>query len=267
MGHMGIASYGMEFRPPEYGIDMPCCLERKIDATRPGGAKVTIHSALAVKDAGLDYPFGMQVLLDDSARFSDHAAVRRVARRGIQASGTTNRDRQPMPETTPLSDWFSQVVAQNYRLFYSIAFSMLRNPADAEDAVQDGVLRAYRSIGSLSDPGAAVGWIARIVRNCAIDRIRRSKDQQSLDNVPAEPAVEAGGEHADVRELLLDEIANLSEGLANVIMLRFFEGLDADQIAVRLQLTSNTARVRLHRGLECLRRSPRLAALAEASRK
>lgn len=166
-----------------------------------------------------------------------------------------------------LRDWFERVVVDNYRLLYTIAYQILRNAATAEDAVQTGVLRGFRNIGDLADPEAVVGWLVRIVRNSALDIARQRKlTTTELVGTPAEPVDRpAQAEFSDIRDLLLEEIGKLSEGLASVVILRFFEGLDIDQIGQRLGLTSNAVRVRLHRGLENLRRVPRMRELAETS--
>jgi RNA polymerase sigma-70 factor (ECF subfamily) len=166
-----------------------------------------------------------------------------------------------------LRQWFERVVADNYRLLYSVAYPIVRQPAACEDAVQEGCLRAYRSLGKLDDPAAVVSWLVRIVRNVALDETRRKKMASTdLVDSPVEPVDQrSAGPESDLRQLLLDEIGTLSEGLAEVVVLRFFEGLDIEQIGKRLGLTSNAVRVRLHRGLEHLRTVPRIAGLSEVS--
>jgi RNA polymerase sigma-70 factor (ECF subfamily) len=116
----------------------------------------------------------------------------------------------------------------------------------------------------LDDPAAVVSWLVRIVRNVALDETRRRKMATTdLVDSPVEPVDQSGrGPESDTRQLLLDEIGTLSEGLAEVVVLRFFEGLEIEQIGKRLGLTSNAVRVRLHRGLEHLRRMPRIAEMS-----
>jgi RNA polymerase sigma-70 factor (ECF subfamily) len=174
---------------------------------------------------------------------------------------------EPMGTQVELRQWFERVVRDNYRLLYSVAFPIVRQPAACEDAVQEGCLRAYRNLGKLDDPAAVVPWLVRIVRNVALDEARRRKIATAeLVDSPMEPVDRtAAGPESDMRQLLMDEIATLSDGLAEVIALRFFEGLEIEQIGKRLGLTSNAVRVRLHRGLEHLRRLPRIANLSEVS--
>jgi RNA polymerase sigma-70 factor (ECF subfamily) len=172
-----------------------------------------------------------------------------------------------MGTQSDLRQWFERVVSDNYRLLYSVAFPIVRQAAACEDAVQEGCLRAYRNLAKLDDPAAVVSWLVRIVRNVALDEARRRKMATAeLVDSPIEPVDRtAAGPESDMRQLLMEEIATLSEGLAEVIALRFFEGLEIEQIGKRLGLTSNAVRVRLHRGLEHLRSSPRIAVLSEVN--
>ena len=170
-------------------------------------------------------------------------------------------------DLSELSAWFEQRVLENYRLFFSIAYQILRDQHEAEEATQDAVLKAWNRLGELHDPASLVGWVARIARNTALDRRRRpvqeSVDEAFLDAL--HPAVDAPmplPDQQDDRASLLREIGELPDGQAVVVTLRFFEGLDIRQIAGRLGVMENAVRVRLHRGLENLRRRPRLRAMS-----
>ncbi len=172
-----------------------------------------------------------------------------------------------MADHDSLRQMFEKASRENYRLFYSIAYHILRDAAASEDAVQDGFFKALQSLDRLEDPRAVVPWTSRIVHNAAIDLTRKQKKTALDINDPAvEPAaVNRTGEFEDVRQLLLDEIAELSDNLSSVIRLRFFEGCDIEEISTRLHITPNSTRVRLHRALEVLRRVPRLRKLEDRS--
>ncbi len=172
-------------------------------------------------------------------------------------------------ELAELSQWFEKSVVANYRLFFSIAYQILLDTHEAEEAAQDAVLKGWSHLGELNDPAALVGWIARIARTTALDRKKKRApelvDDTILDGLPP------GEEHAlpeaerhDEREALLREIGKLPESQAVVITLRFFEGLDVRQIANRLGILENAVRVRLHRGMENLRQRPRLREMSGA---
>lgn len=169
-----------------------------------------------------------------------------------------------MSHVEELRTWFEAKVTENYRLFYSIATSVLKSSHEAEEAVQEAVLKAWRSLDSLEDPAALVGWVARITRNVALDLKKKRQptpvdwtdidanaSRESQDSVTPDP------DRHDDRAYLLKLIGELPDSQSVVVTLRFMEDMDIEQIGKRLGLTPNAVRVRLHRGLETLRRDPR----------
>ena len=161
-----------------------------------------------------------------------------------------------MASVDELRQWFERRVVENQRLFYAIAYQVLGDPHEAEDAVQASVCKGWSSLGELNDPGALVGWVAKITRHTAIDARRRRRERATDDaelaaldpGVTDTPTAEQEDERAAMRKL----IAQLPDGQAIVVTLRFYEGLDGPTIAKRLGMTDNAVRVRLHRGLERL---------------
>ncbi len=156
-------------------------------------------------------------------------------------------------------------------LFFSIAHQISGNSHEAEEIVQEAVLKTWRNLGALEDPSALVGWVASATRNAALDARRKRRPEPAENELLDFSTVEfasAQPEDADERRCILEEIGKLPVNQAVVVTLRFMEGLDLNQIAGRLGLTGNNVRVRLHRGLEKLRGSRRLrtaAGLAEES--
>jgi len=177
----------------------------------------------------------------------------------------------PEQDLPDLAEWFEKKVVENYALFFSIANQISGNSHEAEEIVQEAVLKTWRNLGALEDPSALVGWVASAARNAALDARRKRRpepaesemlDSTTVDFAPGEP------DDADERRCILEEIGKLPVNQAAVVTLRFMEGLDLNQIAGRLGLTGNNVRVRLHRGLEKLRSSRRLriaAGLSEES--
>lgn len=161
-----------------------------------------------------------------------------------------------MASVVELRQWFELKVVENQRLFYAIAYQILGDAHEAEDAVQASVCKGWSSLGELNDPSAVVGWVARITRHTAIDLRRKRRERATDDEELA--ALDPGAhdvplaEQADEREVMRRLIAQLPDNQAIVITLRFYEGLDGPAIARRLGMTDNAVRVRLHRGLERL---------------
>jgi RNA polymerase sigma-70 factor (ECF subfamily) len=95
----------------------------------------------------------------------------------------------------PSSLAFDDVVRATRSLARAIAFRVLRDDADADDAVQDAFVRAFTSLESLRDPRALPAWIARIAHRAAVDRLRaRSRQLRGFTDC------EEGGARGGVRE-------------------------------------------------------------------
>lgn len=76
---------------------------------------------------------------------------------------------------------FEQRLAECGPLAYRVAYSVLRNAADAEDAAQESLLRAYRSFDRLRDRQTFRGWLVRIAFRIALDRARSSKRREQRE--------------------------------------------------------------------------------------
>jgi len=167
----------------------------------------------------------------------------------------------PEQDLRDLAEWFEKKVVENYALFFSIARQVSGDGHEAEEIVQEAVLKTWRNLGALEDPSSLVGWVATATRNAALDTKRRRRPEAAESEILDASAVHfapSDADEADERRRILEEIGKLPVNQAVVITLRFMEGLELNQIAGRLGLTGNNVRVRLHRGLERLRGSRRL---------
>src|SRR6185503_17686380 len=68
-----------------------------------------------------------------------------------------------------IRSWYAEVVAKNYRLFYTIAYGVLHDAHAADDATQEAMLRAFEKIAALTEPAGVVPWLAQITRNVSLD--------------------------------------------------------------------------------------------------
>src|SRR5258705_12200454 len=82
-----------------------------------------------------------------------------------------------MPSVAELRRWFEQKVVENQRLFYAIAYQVVGDAHEAEDGGQGSVCKAWSSLGELNDPGAIVGWVAKITRHTAIYTRRKKRER------------------------------------------------------------------------------------------
>lgn len=138
---------------------------------------------------------------------------------------------------------------------YRVAFSVLRNVADAEDAVQETFLRVLRHRDSLDEVRDQRVWLIRIVWNIVLDRKRRAKTRPETDDVAelarvlpsngltAEELTSAAQHHAYV----LTCVEKLPTKERQVLMLSAFEELSSVEIATVLGITESSVRSRLFR--------------------
>jgi RNA polymerase sigma-70 factor, ECF subfamily len=147
------------------------------------------------------------------------------------------------------------LVDQYAGALYRVAYSVLRNPADAEDAVQETFLRVLRHRHSLGEVRDHRVWLIRIVWNIVLDRKRRTKSRPETDDVDelarvlpstglsAEETAAAGQHHAHV----LACVERLPAKERQVLLLSAFEELTSVEIASVLGITESSVRSRLFR--------------------
>jgi RNA polymerase sigma factor (sigma-70 family) len=142
---------------------------------------------------------------------------------------------------------------------YSYCRSLLREPADAADAVQDTFLIATSKLGGLRDPGMLRSWLYAVARNECYRRLRAGKATSALDeagDMTAEAVdVASAIEQAEVRQFVRDAIAGLNPSERDVIELSLVQGLDGDELADALGVSRNHAHALLSRARAQLERS------------
>ena len=146
---------------------------------------------------------------------------------------------------------------------YRVAYSVLRNTADAEDAVQETYLRVLRHRDSLSEIRDPRVWLVRIVWNVVLDRKRRAKTRPETDDIAdlarqlpatglsAEDRVASAQHH----EHVLRAVEQLPDKEQRVLILSAFEELSSVEIAQVLGTTESTIRSRLFRARNLLSKS------------
>ena len=168
----------------------------------------------------------------------------------IAESTVHDQDRQHVEDAA-----LEALVSQYSGTLYRVAFSVLRNPADAEDAVQEAFLRVLRHRDTLNEVRDNRVWLIRIVWNIVLDRKRRAKTRPETDDVSelarvlpatglsAEQLASAAQHHAHV----LACIDQLPAKERQVLMLSAFEELTSVEIASILGITESSVRSRLFR--------------------
>ncbi|MBA4071539.1 MAG: RNA polymerase sigma factor SigM [Gemmatimonas sp.] len=150
---------------------------------------------------------------------------------------------------------FSELVRRHQRRAYAVARAIVTTHEDAEDAVQDAFLHAYRALHRFLPDQAFGAWLHRIVANASLDITRRRKvrDADDLPETIASPFRDPA-EGDELRMRLSDALSRLPERQRAVIVLHDVEGFKHSEIGKLLGIPEGTARSDLHYARSTLRR-------------
>ncbi len=151
---------------------------------------------------------------------------------------------------------FSAIVDRHYGLVFRVAARILAEPSDAEDVAQEAFVKLWRDPAVIDNPAALKGWLARVARNLAIDRIRRAKPASAdgLDELPdAATGPDGRLRHAQAAELVAGAIAGLPERQRTALQLTYFEGLGNQETAEVMQVSVEAVESLLSRARRTLR--------------
>jgi RNA polymerase sigma-70 factor (ECF subfamily) len=152
----------------------------------------------------------------------------------------------------------------------AVARRILRNEEEAQDALQEAFLQAFRALPRFEGQARISTWLHRIVVNAALMRIRSRKARPEESIEPLLPTFCADGhstveyrpweggadqllERAETRQLVRAAIDRLPDTYRNILLLRDIEELDTGEVAELLGITPNAVKIRLHRARQALR--------------
>ncbi len=169
---------------------------------------------------------------------------------------------------------FDAVVEQFAPMAYNVALRILQNPADAEDAVQDAFVSAYRGFSRFHGQSKPSTWLYRIVVNAALMKIRKEKRRAKyLSEAPVEELTvqdksndpERAAVNGELRRELERGMDSLPEDLRLAVILRDVQGFTNDEASETLGISVAALKSRLHRGRVQLRQylEPYLVSTAE----
>lgn len=143
---------------------------------------------------------------------------------------------------------FAELIRRYEGIALSIAYAQTRNRADAGDLVQDAFLRAWTRLDSLDEPARFGHWLARMVRNLAID-LRRRKRPASLDMRVDLPDADdpAPIEQQEQKRQIDRALGALDELSRTCVVLRYYENLSSKEIGELLDLSPAAVDMRLSR--------------------
>jgi RNA polymerase sigma-70 factor (ECF subfamily) len=170
-------------------------------------------------------------------------------------------------------DAFARIMRRYNQRLYRLAVSVMGDASEAEDVLQESYVRAFYAFSTYAGAGSLGAWLARIVRNEAIDRVRSrdsrrshvaieadlgGQSEEDETNVSTDPLQsltdpQALAANADLRRLLERAIQRLPEQFRSAFVLREVEGLSVEETAEYLGIPSATVKTRDHRARNLLR--------------
>ena len=156
---------------------------------------------------------------------------------------------------------FAELMRKHNRMLFRTARAILRDDAEAEDALQEAYLRVYWSIGRFRGEARLSTWLVRIVANEALARLRKSARRAQIvpissdveTDIPSNDGPELGTQRREVRRLLEEKIDALPQAYRSVFMLRALEEFSVKETAAALDIPEATVRTRFFRARSQLR--------------
>ena len=162
---------------------------------------------------------------------------------------------------------FNEEILPHLDALYNFGLRLTADPNDAEDLVQDTIVKAFRFFSSYEKGTNAKAWLFRILKNSYINNYRRkSKKPQEVDydevasfyeSIRAERTESSDLEDKMFRELIDDDLSNaldsIPEDFRTVVLLCDVEDFTYEEIANMLDVPIGTIRSRLHRGRNLLK--------------
>lgn len=165
---------------------------------------------------------------------------------------------------------YERLVRETTPMLLAVARRFLRREEDAQDAVQEAFVSAFKSLERFDGRSKLSTWLHRITVNNCLMKLRslRRKPERSIDDLlprfkddghPEQFAVPWNQTPQDVitaletRRLVRAKIDELPENYRQVLLLRDIEGLDTEEAAAMLGANANTVKIRLHRARLALR--------------
>ena len=154
---------------------------------------------------------------------------------------------------------WEEVARDHGRFLYTVAYRLAGNHDDAQDLVQEVLLRVQRGLAGYR-PGNLEGWLSRITTNLFLDQVRANK-RRPIESLPEDtervlsggPAADEALEAAQLPDHIQEAVRSLPPDYRAAVVLSDVVGLSYLEIGQALEVPVGTVRSRLHRGRLALR--------------
>lgn len=145
-----------------------------------------------------------------------------------------------------------ELYKQYAKAMYNTSFRILKDSAEAEDAMQEGFLKAFQNIDSYSGTVSFGAWLKKIIVNTSLDALRKRKVEfEDIEHVKISSNDEETADREEQLNYQVEQVKkaifSLADGYRVVLSLYLLEGYDHDEIAEILGVTASTSRSQLAR--------------------
>ncbi|MFU8802366.1 MAG: RNA polymerase sigma factor [Bradymonadaceae bacterium] len=164
---------------------------------------------------------------------------------------------------------FEEIVRRYQDKAYRLAWSLVKDDAEAQDVLQEAFLNIHRKLDTFQGDAKFSSWLYRVVVNAALMRLRKLRRRQEVgvDDLDLSASVEVteemtpgwrsradeAAENQELREKIIDAIDQLEPKYQAVFLLKEVEGMSLEEIAEVLELSIPAVKTRLHRARLFLR--------------
>lgn len=157
----------------------------------------------------------------------------------------------------PKQEAFEELVERYSRKAYSLAFRLLGNQEDAEEALQDVFTQVFRKAQNFEGKSQFSSWLYRVTVNACLMKIRKRKEEKTLDE-ESHPITTGAYEATLVYQLrtaLSEAIKKLPDDYRPVFVMRDIDGMSSSEVGSMLGISVPAVKSRLHRSRAILRES------------
>ena len=144
---------------------------------------------------------------------------------------------------------------ENLRLYeksmYSLAFSIVKNNADAAEVISESILRAYKNIQTLKKADSFKPWILRIIHNTAVEMMRKNSKIIPMEETPDIPD-DSPENDITIRLSVREAVNSLKQPYRTVVVLFYYENLSVSKIAQITNTNVVTVKKQLSRARKML---------------
>lgn len=142
--------------------------------------------------------------------------------------------------------WFCENIKDLENGMYRLSYSILKNETDSQDAVQESIYKAYKSLESLKDKKSFKSWIYKIVTNTSFEMLKKNKNYVDIE----QEDIAEEKEDIDTNLTLWNAVQKLEQPYRTSIVLFYYEDMSIKEISKVTGIKTDAVKKQLSRGRE-----------------